>query len=152
MGSLWFKGKREEKRLTRRPGIFASSKAAEARISETLRLELEPLGVRVVTVMCGSADTPMFGKPGGQMKLPETSYYYNVQDTAYKERMDHQGQAMKVEVLAEKLVKDILGGARGLIWQGALAPTVRFAAWALPTWLVDKLVNSARGLDQVKRR
>lgn len=131
-------------------GIFASSKAAEARISETLRLELEPLGVRVVTVMCGSADTPMFGKPGGQMKLPETSYYYNVQDAAYKERMDHQSKAMKVEVLADKLVKDILGGARGPIWHGAFAPTVRFATWMFPTWLVDKLVNSERGLDLVK--
>lgn len=82
--------------------------------------------MRVVTVMCGSTDTPMFGKPGGQMKLPETSYYYNVQDVAYKERIDHQGKAMKVEVLANKLVKDILGGARGPIWHGAFAQIVRF--------------------------
>ncbi|MCJ1412134.1 hypothetical protein MMC19_006226 [Ptychographa xylographoides] len=131
-------------------GTYASSKAAVARISETLRLELEPLGVRVVTVMCGSTDTPMFGKPGGQMRLPETSYYYNVQDAAYKERMDHQGKAMKVEVLAEKLVKDILGGARGLVWHGAFAPLVRFVTWAFPTWYVDKLVNAERGLGQVK--
>ncbi|KAK9371401.1 NAD(P)-binding protein [Lipomyces kononenkoae] len=133
-------------------GIFASSKAAEARISETLRLELEPLGVRVVTVMCGSADTPMFSKPGGQMKLPETSYYYNVQDAAYKERMDHRAKAMKVEVLADKLVKDILGGAKGQIWHGAFAPLVRLATWAFPTWYVDKFVNTQRGLEQVKRR
>jgi 1-acylglycerone phosphate reductase len=117
-----------------------------------LRLELEPLGVRVVTVMCGPADTPMFGKPGGQMRLPETSYYYNVQDAAYKERMDHQGKAMKVEVLADKLVKDILGGARGPIWHGAFATLVRFITWAFPTWYVDKLVNTERGLEQVKRR
>jgi len=86
------------------------------------------------------------------MRLPETSYYYNVQDAAYKERMDHQKQAMKVEVLADKLVKDILGGARGPIWRGALASLVRFITWALPTWYVNKLVNSERGLGQVKRR
>jgi 1-acylglycerone phosphate reductase len=116
-----------------------------------LRLELEPLGVRVVTVMCGSADTPMFGKAGGQMRLPETSHYYNVQDAAYKERMDHQGKSMKVQVLADKLVKDILGGARGTIWHGTFAPLVRFATWAFPTWLVDRLVNAERGLEQVKR-
>ncbi|KAF2490218.1 NAD(P)-binding protein [Lophium mytilinum] len=133
-------------------GVFASSKAAEARMSEILRLELEPLGVRVVTVMCGSADTPMFGKPGGRMKLPESSYYCGVEDEAYKERMDHQRKAMKVQVLAEKLVKDILGGTRGPIWQGALAGLVRFITWGLPAWLVDKLVNGERGLNLVKRR
>jgi 1-acylglycerone phosphate reductase len=135
-------------KLTRRPGIFASSKAAEARISKTLRLELEPLGVRVVTVMCGSADTPMFGKPSGQMRLPGTSHYYNVQDAVYKERMDHQGKSMKVQVLADKLVRDILGGARGTIWHGTFAPLVRFATWAFPMWLVDRLSTPN---EQVKR-
>lgn len=139
------------KRLTRPSGVYASSKAAEARMSEILRLELEPLGVRVVTVMCGSTDTPMFDKPEGRMSVPETSHYHPAQEKAYKERMEHRKQAMNVEVLANKLVKDILGGARGIIWQGALASTVRFMTWAFPTWLVDKLVNSARGLDQVKR-
>jgi 1-acylglycerone phosphate reductase len=132
-------------------GIFASSKSALVRMSETLRVELEPLGVRVVTSICGSADTPMFGKPGGPMDLPETSYYHGVQEAAWKERMDHQRQAMNVDVLAGKLVKDILGGARGTIWRGANAPLVRWAIWLNATWLVDMLVNSARGLSQVKR-
>ncbi|KAK3172482.1 hypothetical protein OEA41_005804 [Lepraria neglecta] len=132
-------------------GIFASSKSAVARMSETLRVELEPLGVRVVTSICGSVDTPMFGKPGSPMDLPETSYYHGVQDAAWKERMDHQRQAMNVDVLAGKLVKDILGGARGVIWHGAFAPLVRWASWLNITWLVDRLINSARGLSQVKR-
>lgn len=120
-------------------------------MSETLRVELEPLGVRVVTIMCGSVNTPMFTKPGGRMNLPETSFYYNTQDTAFKERMEHQGKAMRVEVLAEKLVKDILGGANGAIWHGALASLVRIMTWVLPTWYVDKLVNAERGIEHVKR-
>lgn len=66
--------------------------------------------------------------------------------------MDHQSKAMKVDVLADKLVKDILGGARGPIWHGAMASLVRFITWAFPTWLVDKLVNAERGLDHVQRR
>lgn len=58
----------------------------------------------------------MFGKPGGPMKLPETSYYHRVEDEAWKERMDHQRQDMDVDVLAGKLVKDIKGCylARGI--------------------------------------
>ena len=120
-------------------------------MSETLRVELEPLGVRVVTSMCGSADTPMFGKPGSPMDLPETSYYHGVEDATWKERIDHQRQAMNVNVLARKLVQDILGGARGVIWHGAFASLVRWASWLNITWLVDNLINSARGLRQVKR-
>lgn len=120
-------------------------------MSEVMRLELEPLGVRVVTVMCGSTNTPMFGKPEGRMNVPETSYYRPAQEKAYKERMDHQKQAMQVELLADKLVKDIVGGTRGIVWRGALAPTVRFLIWAFPAWIVDRLVNSERGVDQVKR-
>lgn len=113
---------------------------------------MEPLGVRVVTVMCGSADTPMFTKPGGQLKLPKTSYYYKAQDAANKERMDHLGKAMKVDVLAEQLVKDILGGAKGAIWRGALAVLVRYMTWLFPTSFVDNMVNAERGLKLVERR
>jgi 1-acylglycerone phosphate reductase len=121
-------------------------------MSETLRIELEPLGVRVVTSTCGSVDTPMFGKPGGPMKLPETSYYHGVQDAAWKERMDHQRQAANVDVLAGKLVRDIIRGTRGVIWHGAFAPLVRWARWLNVLWVVDRLINSARGLKQVERR
>ena len=133
-------------------GIFASSKAAEARISETMRIELEPLGVRVLTGMTGSANTPMFSKPGGQMRLAESSYYHSIQETAYKERMEHKESAMEVGVLAEKLVTAIVGGSKGLTWHGALAPSVRYMVWLLPTSTVDGMVNKARGVPQVKRR
>jgi len=119
-------------------------------MSEALRVELEPLGVRVVTSICGSADTPMFSKPGGPMALPDTSYYHGVQDTAWKERMDHQRQATNIDVLAGKLVKDIIAGTRGVIWRGAFAPSVWWASFLNITWLLDRLINSARGLGLVK--
>ncbi|KAI9697564.1 MAG: hypothetical protein M1820_007763 [Bogoriella megaspora] len=131
-------------------GIFASSKSAVARMSETLRIELEPLGVRVVTSICGSTNTPMFEK-GGPMELPETSYYHGVQDAAWKERMDHQRQATNVDVLAGQLVEDIHSGVRGVIWHGAFSSLVRWASWLNITWLLDRMINSSRGLSQVKR-
>jgi 1-acylglycerone phosphate reductase len=133
------------------PGIFASSKSAVARMSETLRVELEPIGVRVVTSISGSADTPMFGKPGGPMELPESSYYHGIEEEAWKERMDHQRQATDVEVLAGKLVKEITGGRKGVIWRGAFSSLVWWASWLNVTWLVDRMINSARGLNKVKK-
>lgn len=40
-------------------GIYFASKAAANSISETLRLEMKPLGVRVVTAMVGAVTTPL---------------------------------------------------------------------------------------------
>ena len=118
-------------------------------MSETLRIELQPLGVRVVTSICGSVDTPMFGKPGDPMVLPSTSYYHGVEEAAWKERMDHQRQATNVDVLAGKLVNVIVGGASGVVWHGAFAPSVRWASWLNLTWVLDRMINSARGLGLV---
>ncbi|SPQ21600.1 b155a884-83ad-4558-8b15-cbe33b9ca34f [Thermothielavioides terrestris] len=132
--------------------VYSSSKAALWRMSEIMRLELEPLGVRVVTAMCGSVDTPMFSRPGGRMKLPETSYYYDVQDTAYQERMAHQRASMRPDAFAEQIVKDILGGAKGQIWRGVYAGLVRVGSQLFPQWYLDKSCNVGKGLEKVKRR
>lgn len=85
------------------------------------------------------------------MSLPETSHYYHVSGAAYKERIDHQGKAMNVNVLADKLVKDILAGATGTVWRGALSSLVRAMTWILPSWYVDSLVNKERGVDKVRQ-
>lgn len=131
-------------------GIFASSKAAGARISETMQIELEPLGVRVITGMTGSVDTPMFLKPAGKMEISETSYYHGIQEIAYEERMEHRKSAMEVGVLAEKLVAAIVNEKKGLVWEGALARMVRWMIWLIPGTL-NNMVNKARGVPQVKR-
>ncbi|KAK7745886.1 hypothetical protein SLS53_002605 [Cytospora paraplurivora] len=104
-------------------GIYSSSKAAIAQLSETLRIELAPLGVRVVTVMCGSANTPIFNKPGGQLRLPERSYYagHGIEEVANKQRDDHQGGSMNVDELAQSLVKGILSGTQKPVWAGTYA-------------------------------
>ncbi|KXX82829.1 NADPH-dependent 1-acyldihydroxyacetone phosphate reductase [Madurella mycetomatis] len=132
-------------------GAYASAKAAEARMSEVMRLELAPLGVRVVTVMVGSVNTPLFNRPGGRMKLREDSYYYGVSEHAYKQRMVHQGESMPVEPFAQQLVDKILGAGRGPIWYGTFATLVRFATWLFPQWYIDWSCNRDRGVELIKR-
>jgi len=85
------------------------------------------------------------------MNLSTTSYYSGIEEMAWQERMDHLKQASQVEVLAEKLVKEIVGGAKGQIWHGAFAFVVRVVTSGLPTWLVDGLINGPRGIKLVKR-
>lgn len=116
-----------------------------------MRLELQPLGVRVVTTYCGSVDTPMFNRPGGRMNLPESSYYRDIVDVAYKQRMDHQKESMSVDAFANQVVGDVVGGAKVSIWRGTAAGLVRFATWAFPQWYIDRACNMGRGLELVKR-
>lgn len=121
-------------------------------MSDTLRIEMAPLGVRVVTVMVGSASTTIFDKPGGQLHLPETSYYKypDIEEMANKQRAEHKNACMPVEELAPKLVKGILTGTKDPLWAGTFATAVRWGTWAYPRWFMDWSCNVGRGLEKVK--
>ncbi|KAG8163164.1 hypothetical protein KVR01_007642 [Diaporthe batatas] len=133
-------------------GIYSSSKAAIAQMSDTLRIEMEPLGVRVVTVMVGSASTTIFDKPGGQLHLPETSYYRRdgIEEMANKQRAEHKNSCMSVDELAPQLVKGILTGTQNPVWAGTFASAVRWGTWLYPRWFMDWSCNVGRGLEKVK--
>ncbi|KKY27177.1 putative short-chain dehydrogenase [Diplodia seriata] len=55
-------------------GYYAASKAAMQKLGETLRLEMQPLGVRVITVVSGAVESKVFDNGGG-FKSPEGSLY-----------------------------------------------------------------------------
>ncbi|TLD19745.1 hypothetical protein PspLS_09332 [Pyricularia sp. CBS 133598] len=59
-------------------GIYNSSKAAVTTLSETLRLEMAPLGVRVITAMVGVVGTRIF-RHGDEFSLPPGSRYKSVE-------------------------------------------------------------------------
>lgn len=111
-----------------------------------------PLGVRVVTVMVGSASTTIFDKPGGQLHLPKDSYYQvpGIEEMANKQRAEHKNSCMPVEELAPKLVKGILSGTKDPLWAGTFATLVRWGIWAYPRWFNDWSCNVGRGLEKVK--
>lgn len=100
-------------------------------MSDTLRIEMEPLGVRVGTVMVGSASTAIFDKPGGQLHLPETSFYRypGIEDMANKQRAEHKNSCMPVRELAPKLVKGIFTGIKDPLWAGTFASAMRWVRW-----------------------
>ena len=53
-------------------GVYNASKAASNLLSETLRLELAPFGVQVITVVTGVINTQFFTKQG-EVHLPEST-------------------------------------------------------------------------------
>ncbi|EGR47349.1 uncharacterized protein TRIREDRAFT_64720 [Trichoderma reesei QM6a] len=129
-------------------GTYASSKAAVNSISETLRLELSPFGVSVVTVMLGTVATP-FHANEPVPELPAGSYYASISETIAKWAKGEAGpKGGSTQDLVNSLVPDIVASGRnGVVWRGVNSGIVRFVSrwapgfilvsytWSLPRYL-----------------
>ena len=106
-------------------GIYGASKAALTILSETLRLEMTPFDVKVVTVITGVVGTNIMTNVS-EVKLPPNSQYWPVErNIAARARGVDIKKKMKKEDFAEKVVSDVLGGTNGKIWRGELASAIR---------------------------
>jgi len=71
-------------------GVYNASKAAQHVLMETLRIELEPLGVRVLTVVTGAIDTVVMTKQAGTFRLPEDSMYTAIEGKLRERAEGHE--------------------------------------------------------------
>ncbi|KAM0186532.1 hypothetical protein ACHAPI_011661 [Fusarium lateritium] len=129
---------------------MASSKAAVTFISETLKIELEPLGVRVVTAMVGAINTQLYA--GSDVALPADSWYKPIEETIRQQATGvmQTPNNEAVEVTARAIVKDTLSGRRGKIWRGGEAGVASIGSWLFPTWLVETILHWHRGLSVLR--
>ncbi|KAE8327927.1 hypothetical protein BDV39DRAFT_214735 [Aspergillus sergii] len=116
--------------------FYNASKAAVEAYTHTLRHELAPFGVKVVTVTAGTVQTNIF-RPIEEIPLPPDSIY----KAASKEMVGiANGKmirgAMAPAEFAKKVADDVLGGATGVIWRGTTATIGRIMYTILPTWLL----------------
>ncbi|KAF2993113.1 hypothetical protein E8E14_000048 [Neopestalotiopsis sp. 37M] len=132
--------------------IYNASKAAITTASETWRLELEPLGVRVVTVVAGTVATRFHGNTN-EIKLAEDSYYLPVKEILDKKQRGKPGsQKMSAEEFATAVVSDILAGKSGKIWRGSESTKAWIAKSILPTWILDNFMRgSESGIPELWR-
>ncbi|OKL64611.1 hypothetical protein UA08_00567 [Talaromyces atroroseus] len=130
-------------------GVYSSSRSAETRISETLRLEMAPLGVRVVTVILGGVQTSGNDpKNIADLELPPNSYYRKITAVIdrHKKTMVHPNK-QNVDVAAKNVVEDVLSGRSNFIRRGQ-ASTLSwicntFLPYGLFTWMINR--DSALG-------
>lgn len=122
-------------------GVYAASKRSQEIISETLRLEMVPFGVKVLAVTTGAVKTK------GQTyfddwKLPDDSIYKPIEDTIAARACGHDGvERMDTMAYANQVVNKIESGASGRVWLGTNAAGVKFGSVFLPTsWMVSSLV------------
>lgn len=121
-------------------------------MAETLRLELAPFGVKVLSVVSGALRT-MGQTHFDDWKLPADSLYAPLEETIRNRARGQEGAPrMEPEVYAKRVVSEITAGRAGRFWYGASAGIVKFAVSYLPTWLmVNRFRFSLACLDSFWR-
>jgi 1-acylglycerone phosphate reductase len=119
-------------------GMYGGSKAAIKMITQTLRLEMRPFGVKVITAMIGSTRTK-FGDNITDVALHHDSLYKPVEtfvnDTPGGQRGKMDNIKMAATEVAKRLTTDILAGKTGEIYRGGLSTTSWFVMWFFPAWI-----------------
>lgn len=142
--------------LARIPFPFASAynatKAAVSAYSDTLRLELDPLGIRVVTFFMGEVSTNL--RSAESIKFRPDSLYADA-EVKVKERTEKSAKdSITPATLAKQVVPNVLGTKEvSYIWKGTNA----FIVWLLnaigPRKVFDSTVMGPVGFsdkNQVK--
>lgn len=140
--------------LARVPNPFASaynaSKAAVAAYSDTLRLELQPLGLKVKTVYMGEVSTPLMA--ADNINFGPESIYHVVEGSVKARTNTHLAKTMAPAQFAREAADEVLSGKSTTIWKGTNA----FAAWFLnavgPRNVFDRTVLKGVGLDKEEAR
>ena len=101
-------------------------------ISETLRLELAPFDVKVITCVTGAVKTNIMSN-SAKHDLPAGSLYAPI---ARKVSARANGEDVKdagtPEDFAKRLVNDTLSGTSGLVYRGKLATITKYISTFLP--------------------
>jgi 1-acylglycerone phosphate reductase len=97
--------------------VYNASKAALHAYANTLRVEMAPFGVRVITVVTGGVKSRIART---DRALPETSLYADVEEE-YQARQTHsQVGAMANQDYADSVVRQVLPGAGPWPWRWIL--------------------------------
>ncbi|KAI8934533.1 hypothetical protein NX059_008232 [Plenodomus lindquistii] len=131
---------------------YNASKAALHSYSDTLRVELAPLGVRVVNVVTGGVKSNIART---HRVLPANSYMEPLADD-YERRLTHSQQlGMDTKQYARSCVRQVLCGD-GLfsktrwIWEGKMSWIVWFAWTCLPKGVLDYYFTSKFKLNNLR--
>jgi len=116
--------------------MYNASKAVLTMASETWRHELEPLGVRTITLLTCAVKTNFF-ENYHESNLPETSKYHGIQEFIHTlTDGSMQAKAISSKQYATKVVQEVDRGAAGQIWAGTDAFSARIAVSLLPNSII----------------
>lgn len=139
-------------------GMYSSSKAAANMMTETLRLELAPFGIRVVALLTGSVKSN-FSKnlsssnTEGKHELPEDSIY-RVVPGGLKMMTDPEPLIMKNAMDASMWAAQVVGDLSKVdpphqIWRGTNVHAARIGCH-FPLGMFDRQLKQTSRLDEVE--
>lgn len=108
---------------------YNASKAAVEAMGRTLRRELAPFGVKVVTLKTGSVRSGLFENASPTV-LPEQSLYAPLRNWIESRGFSASARFVDVEDYAKAVVTDLLeDNVRLVIWRGGLVWIAWFLSW-----------------------
>ncbi|KAH7007173.1 IBR finger domain protein [Ilyonectria destructans] len=127
-------------------GSYNASKAAAASLTETMRAELAPFGIKVINLMTGAVESNFFDNTPSAT-LPSNSLYNLAKEPIEKFMAGGHGVNMDRFKWAEQVVKNLDKSHPPFwVWQGRYAKELRVGA-LLPVGFLDSFVKPMVGLD-----
>lgn len=133
--------------------VYNASKAALHSYSAALRVEVAPLGVKVITVMTGGVKSRIARV---QRSLREESAYKQLEPEYQKRQIHSQKVGTETDLYAKEVLRQILEAEGWLwrtrtIWAGGSVGLARWLSWILPELAIDRLVSWMFGFDKLQR-
>lgn len=134
-------------------GAYCASKAALNALSDSLRMELAPLGIQVTTVQPGGIQSGFADAAGQTVCLNPGSPYERVRDAIMQRAHESQKGAMPANIFADQMVRAVMrknGSAVLRIGKKSrLLPALK--KW-LPDHRLDRILRRKFGLDKLNVR
>jgi len=134
-------------------GPYCASKAAFNAASDALRMEVGPLGIRVVTVQPGGIQSSFGSNASNQVSLAPDSPYQAVREGVLARANESQSKAMPADVFASLLVAELARpDGPPIVRLGEKSRLMPFLKQWLPVRTLDEVLRKRFQLDRLKPR
>ena len=138
---------------------YGASKAAMAAFNDAQRIELAPLGIRVVDLKTGSLESNFQQNNSNELSLPADSPYQPIEEDVMKVITGDVTEAYAEDRVewAKSVVADLLKNPSdppAQIWRGGKAGTIQFSSQldgVIPTSAGDGQFQGLGGLDKLDK-
>jgi short-subunit dehydrogenase len=132
-------------------GAYCASKAALNALSDTLRMELRPFDIDVVTVQPGGIQSSFGERAADDVNLSLDSPYQAIREGVLSRANESQAKATPADVFATELVRQLDRTRRNaLIRIGEKSIFLPMVKRWLPTALLDRILSARFQLDRLR--